>query len=711
MTKPPLPMNLVYCFAALGVALTGMFAKEKKLEYPAAPRSDQVDDYHGTKVADPFRKLEDPDAAETRAWVDAENKLTAQFLDQVPARGPLHERLKKLWNYVRYGTPSVRGGRYFYTRNDGLQNQAVLYVAESLDAEPRVLLDPNTLSADGTTSLSGYAISHDGSLLAYGLAAAGSDWNQWRVRDVATGLDRDDHLKWIKFSGASWSADGAGFYYSRYDEPAPGAELTATNYYQKLYYHRLGTKQSEDRLIYERKDEKEWGFDGSATDDGRYLVVTVWRGTERKNRVFVQDLSVQNAPFVELTSGFDAQYGLIENDDATFYFQTDLDAPRRRIVAVDLAKPLERREVVPQQTGVLEQASLFGNRLLCVYMHDAQNEVLTFGLDGTAGLKLELPGIGSVGGFGGKRDDAETFFAFTGFTTPTTIYRLDLKTDATTVFRTPQVDFRPEQFETKQIFYTSRDGTRVPMFIVHKKGLKLDGSNPTILYGYGGFDISLTPSFSAGRIAWLERGGILAIPNLRGGGEYGREWHEAGMKERKQNVFDDFITAAEWLIAHGYTSSKKLAISGGSNGGLLVGACLTQRPELFGAALPDVGVMDMLRFHKFTIGWAWVAEYGSADVAEQFPYLYRYSPLHNIKAGTNYPATMVTTADHDDRVVPAHSFKFAAALQAAQGGSAPILIRIETSAGHGAGTSTTKMIDKLADQYAFLVRVLNMSDE
>jgi prolyl oligopeptidase len=711
MTRPPLPMNLIYCLAASTVALAGLFAKEKSLPYPAPPQSDQVDDYHGTKIADPFRKLEEPDAAETRAWIEAENKLTAEFLQAVPARKPLRERLTALWNYVRYGTPTVRGGRYFYSRNDGLQNQAVLYVAESLEGEPRVLLDPNALSADGTTSIAGYELSHDGALLAYGLAAAGSDWQQWRVRDVVTGQDRDDHLKWIKFSGASWSADDAGFYYSRYDEPAPGAELTGTNYFQKLYYHRLGTNQADDRLVYERPDEKEWGFDGTATDDGRYLVVTVWRGTERKNRVYVRELAAADAPFTELTAGFEAEYGYIDNDGPTFYFRTDADAPRRRIVAVELSKPQARREIVPQQAGVLEQVSLFGNRLLCVYLQDAQNEVRTFALDGTPGKELELPGIGSVGGFGGKRSATETFFAFTGFTTPTTVYRLDLTNDAMTVFRRPQVDFRPEDYETKQIFYASRDGTRIPMFIVHKKGLQLDGSNPTLLYGYGGFDISLTPAFSAGRIAWLERGGVLAIPNLRGGGEYGREWHEAGMLDRKQNVFDDFIAAAQRLISDGYTSTPKLAISGGSNGGLLVGACLTQRPELFGAALPDVGVMDMLRFHKFTIGWAWVPEFGSADDAKQFPYLYRYSPLHNLKPGTHYPATLVTTADHDDRVVPAHSFKFAAALQAAQGGPAPVLIRIETSAGHGAGTSTTKQIEKLADQYAFLIRVLGMDGE
>lgn len=696
--------------AVVVVALSAAtaFAQEVRLQYPPAPQSDVVDEFHGRKIADPYRILEEPDAPATRAWIEAENRVTRAFLDAIPAREKIFTRLSKLWDYVRYGVPTHRGGRYFYSRNDGLQNQAVMYVADSLDGEPRVLLDPNTLSKDGTVALAGYQLSFDGKLLAYGLAAAGSDWNEWRIRDVATGNDLADHLKWIKFSDASWSADDAGFYYSRYDEPKPGTELTGANYFQKLYYHKLGTPQADDRLVYERPDEKEWGFHGWATEDGRYLVITVWRGTEHKQRVFFQDLQSPDAPVLPLIDAFEAEYAFIDNDGPVFYFRTDLDAPRGRIIAIDVREPKVRREIVPQQAGVLEQVGLFGDRLFCTYMNDVKDEVRTFGLDGKEQAPLKLPGIGSVGGFTGRRGDKETFFSFTGFTTPTTIYRLDLSNDATSVVRRPEVDFRPDDFETKQIFFKSRDGARVPMFIVHKKGLKLDGENPTLLYGYGGFNIALTPAFSTGRIAWLELGGVLAIPNLRGGGEYGREWHEAGMKTNKQNVFDDFIAAAERLIADGYTRSDKLAISGGSNGGLLVGACLTQRPELFGAALPDVGVMDMLRFHKFTIGWAWVNEFGSADDAEHFPNLLKYSPLHNIRSGVSYPATLVTTADHDDRVVPAHSFKFAAALQAAQGGPAPILIRIETSAGHGAGTPTTKQIEKLADQYAFLIRVLNV---
>lgn len=679
-----------------------------KLTYPPAPRVKQVDDYHGTKIADPFRTLEDPNHADTKAWIEAENKVTFGFLESIPQRDAIRERLTKLWNYERFGVPGVRGGRYVYSRNDGLQNQSVLYWSDKLEAEPKLLIDPNNLSADGTTALTGTAISDDGKLLAYGLAKAGSDWQAWKVRNIESGEDLTDDLQWIKFSGASWLPDGSGFYYSRYDEPKAGAEFTGTNYYQKLYFHKLGAPQADDQLIYERKDQKEWGFGGEPTEDGRYLIIGVWRGTDPKNQVFYRDLKESAPTVVELLPGFEADFAFLGNDGPTFYFKTDLDAPKYRIIAVDIRDPKTRREVIAEQEGVLESASLFGDEIIAVYLRDARSEVRRFGLDGKPRGEIKLPGIGTAGGFGGKRDATETFYSFTGFTTPMVVYRYDLKTGASSVFREPKVDFQPDDFETKQVFYESKDGTRVPMFITHKKGMKLDGSNPTLLYAYGGFNISLTPQFAPGRIAWLEMGGVVAIPNLRGGGEYGREWHEGGMLDRKQNVFDDFIAAAERLIADGYTRPDKLAISGGSNGGLLVGACLTQRPDLYGAALPDVGVMDMLRFHKFTIGWAWVAEYGSSDDAKQFEVLRKYSPLHNIKSGTKYPAVMVSTADHDDRVVPAHSFKFAAALQEAQTGDAPTLIRIETRAGHGAGTPTTKQIEKLADAYAFLVKVLKM---
>jgi prolyl oligopeptidase len=693
---------LIACFVSAN------FVEAVELKYPETRRSNHIDDYHGRKIADPYRWLEEPDSAETKAWVTAQNAATEAYLSEIPARAKIRERLLKLWNYVRFSVPTARGGRYFYQRNDGLQNQSVVYTADSLTAEPRVLLDPNTLSAEGTVALSGYEFSDDGKLMAYGLADAGSDWETWRVRDVATGKDLSDEIRWVKFSGASWTPDNQGFYYSRYDEPKAGSEFTDSNYYQKLYLHKLGTPQSEDKLVYERRDEKEWGFGGHVTEDGRYLIISVWRGTDPNNQVFYLDLADPNAKVVELIQGFQAEYSFVANDGPVFYFTTDLDAPKYRVIAIDTRSPEARQEIIPEAEGVLEGADFFGDRIFCTYLTDAYNQVREFGLDGKLRREIKLPGIGSAGGFTGLRSATETFYSFTGFTTPTIIYRYDLTTDDVTVFRQAKVDFNPDDYETKQIFYESRDGARVPMFVTHRKGLKLDGSNPTILYGYGGFNISLTPHFAAGRLAWLEMGGVLAIPNLRGGGEYGRQWHEAGMVERKQNVFDDFIAAAEKLIADKFTRPDKLAISGGSNGGLLVGACLVQRPDLFGAALPDVGVLDMLRFHKFTIGWAWVSEYGSADDAKQFATLLKYSPLHNLRKGTKYPAVLVTTADHDDRVVPAHSFKFAAELQHAQDGDAPTLIRIETSAGHGAGTPTTKQIDELADVYAFLVRTLKM---
>lgn len=678
--------------------------------YPTARRTDQVDDYHGTKVPDPYRWLEDPDSEESRAWIEAENKLTFSVLEKIPQREPIRRRLTELWNYEKYGVPTARGGRYFYSRNDGLQNQSVLYWAPSLNAEPRTLLDPNQLSTEGTVSISGLALSDDGKFLAYGLAAAGSDWQEWRVREVENGQDLDDHLKWIKFSGASWTNDGQGFYYSRYDEPQPDEELTGQNYFQKLYYHRLGTPQSDDKLVYQRQDQKEWGFHGEVTDDGRWLVITVTHGTERKNNLFYLDLDQPRAEVVELLTGFEARYEFLGSEGSTFLLRTDLAAPRNRIVAIDVEHPARERwrEMVPEADDVLEEAHIVGGRFFAVYLSDAKSRVRLFALSGKSLGELALPEIGTASGFSGRVSDGETFYAFTSFVRPASIYRYDIEAGKSELFREPKLAFDPDDYETKQVFYQSKDGTRVPMFLVHRKGMTFDRPRPTYLYAYGGFDISLTPAFSVGRLVWLERGGLFAMPNLRGGGEYGRQWHEAGMKEKKQNVFDDFIAAAEWLIDEGYTSREKLAISGRSNGGLLVGACLTQRPDLYGATLPAVGVMDMLRFHKFTIGWAWCSEYGSPDNADEFPALAAYSPLHNIKPGTKYPPTLITTADHDDRVVPAHSFKFAAALQAAQAGEAPVLIRIETSAGHGAGIPTSKAIEEMADGYAFLVKTLGV---
>ena len=685
------------------------------LAYPVTAKVAHEDLLHGTTVPDPYRWLEDDHSAETKAWVEAQNKVTFGYLEKIPQRDAIKARLTKLWNYERYGLPFKEGGRYFFSKNDGLQNQSVLYTLKTLDAEPRVLLDPNTFSADGTVSLATYSVTDDGKLIAYATSAAGSDWNEFRVRDIESGADLPDHLKWIKSSGAAWTKDGKGFFYSRYDEPASTNQLKGVNYFHKLYYHRLGDAQSADALIYHRPDQKEWGFGAGVTDDGRYLVISVWQGTDTKNRFFYKDLAdvgLTNAgsPVIELHRDFDADYSFIDNIGPVFYFRTDLNAPRGRIIAVDVTRPArsEWKEVVPQTTDRLEGVNLVNHQLVAFYLHDAHTAIRIHDLDGTLARTVTLPGIGTAGGFGGKRADTETFYAFTSYTTPTTIYRYDLKTGASTLFRRPKVEFDPAGYETKQIFYTSKDGTRVPMFLTHQRGLKLDGRNPTLLYGYGGFDISLTPAFSVSTAVWLELGGVYAVPNLRGGGEYGEEWHQAGIKLKKQNVFDDFIAAAEWLIAHHYTSRDRLAISGGSNGGLLVGACMAQRPELFRAALPAVGVLDMLRFHKFTRGWAWTSDYGSPDDPAEFRALLAYSPYHNLQPGVAYPATLVTTGDHDDRVVPAHSFKFAARLQEFHRGPHPVLIRIETKAGHGAGKPTAKLIEEAADKYAFLTRELNM---
>jgi prolyl oligopeptidase len=679
------------------------------LAYPKAKTVDQVDDYHGVKVKDPYRWLEDADSADTKAWVEEENKLTFGYLDEIPYRGAIRDRLLKLWNYERFTQPEQEGGRYFYQHNNGLQNQNVLLVAESLHAEPRVLLDPNTLSSDGTVALTGTAITDDGKLLAYGTAASGSDWMEWHVRDVGTGKDLPDLIKWVKFSAASWTKDGKGFFYSRYDEPK-GTALRDTNYFQKLYYHKLGTDQSEDKLIYERPDNKEMLFGGNVTDDGRYLIITVSQGTSPKNRLYYRDLTKPDAEVVKLLDDFDARYGFVDNDGPVFWIDTDLDAPRGKLIAIDTGHP-ERanwKTLVPEGKDKLQGVGVIDNRFLLSYLKDARSDVRVYDLNGKFVRNVDLPGIGTAAGFGGKRKDKETFYAFTSFISPTTIYRYEPAAGTNSVFRQPKVDFEASKYETKQVFYNSKDGTRIPMFLTYKKGLKLDGQNPTLLYAYGGFDISLTPAFSVPTIVWLEMGGIYAQPNLRGGGEYGEDWHLAGTKAHKQNVFDDFIGAAEWLIANKYTSTPKLAIRGGSNGGLLVGACLTQRPDLYGATLPLVGVMDMLRFQKFTIGWAWTSDYGSSDNPDDFKALYAYSPLHNLKTGTKYPATMIATADHDDRVVPGHSFKFAATMQADQAGPAPVLIRIETKAGHGAGKPISKIIDETGDEWAFLAYNLKM---
>lgn len=685
----------------------------EEMSYPAAYRSDHVDELHGVKVADPYRWMESTESEPVSQWVEEENRLTEKFLSQVKQRDAIRKRLTALWNYEKYSVPYEVGGKFFFRKNDGLQSHSVLYWQEGEEGQPQVLLDPNTWSADGTVALSRYSISEDGKYIAYGIAKAGSDWNVWKVREVETGKDLPDTLEWVKFSGASWTHDGKGFFYSRYDKPEEGANaLKAANYFQKMYYHEIGTDQSEDKLVYHRPDQKEWGFGSYVTDDGRYLIIYVSRGTDRVNGLFYRDLEDPNGEVVELLNGFDAQYDVIGNDGPRFYIQTDKDAPLSRVVAINIAQPEEKDwvEIIPESKDNLRDVSILNHQFVCTYLHDAYTQVKVYTKAGTFVHDVKLPGIGSARGFGGKPEDQFTFYSFTGFTQPTTIYRYNVLTGRSTVFRKPDVDINPEDYVTKQVFYESKDGTKVPMFIVHKKGIELNGKNPTYLYGYGGFRIPLTPGFSISNLVWMEMGGVYAVANLRGGGEYGKAWHEAGVKLKKQNVFDDFIAAGEYLISEGYTSSQKLAIGGGSNGGLLVGAVMTQRPELFAAAVPAVGVLDMLRFHKFTIGWAWTSDYGSPENEAEFKALLAYSPLHNVKEGVDYPATLVMTGDHDDRVFPAHSYKFAAALQHAQGGKAPILIRIETKAGHGAGKSTKMIIDGVTDRIAFLIRALGMEE-
>ncbi|MDP6555087.1 MAG: prolyl oligopeptidase family serine peptidase [Pirellulaceae bacterium] len=699
----------VVCLTSHG----SLFAQDgTSLTYPQTARADQVDDYHGTQVADPYRWLEDTDSPATRQWIEAQNKLTESFLSQVPQRERIRSRMTELWDYESSGLPRHRGDRYFFSRNTGLQNQSVLFVSKTLDGEPRELIDPNGWAKDGTVALADWNPSEDGKLLAYGLAADGSDWREWKIKDVASGKDLEDHLQWVKFSDVLWSKDGSGLFYSRYDEPKEGDEFTGVNQFHKLYFHKIGDPQAKDVLVYERPDEKEWGFGGYVTEDGKFLIINVWRGSESKNQLFYKDLARSESQVVELITGFEFEYEFVGNEGRTFWLNTDDGAPMRRVVAVDLDNPQKEhwQEIIGETDAVLRGVGLVGDHFLASYLRNAATQVKVFDLAGKLVREVPFSELSSVGGFGGRRADRETFYSFTNYTTPVTIYRYDVQTGESSVYRQPKVAFDPASYVTRQVFYKSKDGTRIPMFITHRRGLEPDGSNPTILYGYGGFDIPITPDFSVSNLVWLEMGGVYAVANLRGGGEFGRQWHEAGMRNRKQNVFDDFIAAGEWLIENKFTCTPKLAISGRSNGGLLVGACLTQRPDLYGAALPAVGVMDMLRYHKFTIGWAWVGEYGSSDDPDQFANLFKYSPLHRLQPGTKYPATMVTTADHDDRVVPGHSFKFAAALQAAQAGDKPALIHIETRAGHGAGTPTSKRIEFATDVLTFLVKSLDVAE-
>lgn len=679
------------------------------MNYPETRQVDVVDDYHGRKVKDPYRWLEDTESEETAAWVTSQNEVTQRYLQSITARSAIRERLEMLWNYERYALPRRRGSTYFYTHNDGLQNQSVLYTADSLDASRKVLLDPNQLSEDGTIALAGAVPDDEGKLLAYALADGGSDWRTWKVRNVSTGKDLDDVVQWVKFSGIAWKPDGSGFFYGRYAEPVEGEELTGTNENQRLYFHKLGEAQSNDELILQRPDHPKWGFAPEVTDDGRYLVIQNWKGSEPKAQIFIKDLRDPDATVEPLITGFDAEYQWIASAGDTLYFLTDHNAPKNRLIAVEAGNTnrADWREIIAEAEDVLESVSLFGETFYASWLKDARGKVTRHRVDGSLSDELPLPGVGSVAGFGGRQDSKETFFSFTNYVTPSSIYRVDLNSGAVSLWRRPDVAFNVDDFVTEQLFCTSKDGTQIPIIVTRKKETNLDGSNRTLLYGYGGFNISITPAFSPATAAWVDSGGVYAVANLRGGGEYGREWHEDGMRLKKQNVFDDCIAAAESLVEKGYTRPERLALSGRSNGGLLVGAVITQRPDLFGACLPAVGVMDMLRYHKFTIGWAWVTEYGSSDEADQIDNLLSYSPLHNLKSGTCYPATLVTTADRDDRVVPGHSFKFAAALQSAQGCENPTLIRIETRAGHGAGTPVSKRIDEYADLWAFLIHNLD----
>ncbi|WP_204103896.1 MULTISPECIES: prolyl oligopeptidase family serine peptidase [Spirulina sp. CCY15215] len=680
----------------------------QSFSYPVTRQDDQIDVYHGIEVKDPYRWLEDPNTEETQAWIEAQNQVTLPYLKNIPGREKIKDRVTQLWNYEKYSSPWKKGDRYFYAKNDGLQNQNVIYTLKTLEDTPEVLLDPNQFSEDGTVALSGLSISENGEFAAYSISRSGSDWQEWKIKNIATKEDLPDLLKWVKFSGAWWTNDSQGFFYSRYDEPNEKTKFEDINYFQKLYYHHLGTEQSEDTLIYHRPDRKEWGFSADVTEDGRYLIIHIRLGTDPRNLIFYKDLEDPEGEVIELISEFEANYNFVDNEGSIFWLSTDLDAPRGRLIAIDINDPEKKnwREIIPESSETLQSVGILGDRFIIDYLQDAYTAIKIFTLEGQFIREVELPGIGSTRGFIGKKEDTETFYAFTSFTTPTTVYHYDIVTGKSTLFRKPKVDFNSDEYVVEQVFYPSKDGTKIPMFLTYKKGIKQDKNNPTYLYGYGGFNVSLTPSFSIANLIWMEMGGIYAMPNLRGGGEYGEEWHQAGMKLNKQNVFDDFISAAEWLISHQYTSTEKLAIGGGSNGGLLVGACMTQRPDLFAAALPAVGVMDMLRFPEFTIGWAWCSDYGSPENEEEFKALYAYSPLHNLKSGTNYPATLITTADRDDRVVPAHSFKFAAALQASHIGDRPVLIRIETKAGHGAGKPTTKIIEEISDRWAFLKSIL-----
>lgn len=680
---------------------------QKKLVYPETAKVDSVDVYFGTSVADPYRWLENDTSAQTAEWVKAQNEVTNGYLAQIPFREKLLNRLTGLADYEKYGTPFKRHGKYYFYKNDGLQNQSVLYVQDTKESEPRVFLDPNKLSDDGTVALSSVSFSNNGKYVAYTISRSGSDWREIFVLDAATGKQLGDHIVWAKFSGVSWRGDG--FYYSAYDTPAAGTEFSNVNKYHKIYYHKVGEPQSKDRLTYLNSKYPKRFYSASVSEDERVLFIYE-SGAGRGNRLFMKELTDKDTPYMEIASDYEYKYSPIEVIGNKIYLYTNHNAPKGKVVVADFNNPFSKdwKDLIPQGNSVLSDASVIGGKLFLTYNQDVSSHPYVFDLNGNLVHEIKLPGLGNVG-FSGEKDDKECFFTFTSFTFPTSIYTYDMDKNTYELFRAPKVDFTPGDYRTVQMLFPSKDGTKIPMFITFKKGMENNGKNPVYLYGYGGFNISLFPSFSTSRIPFLENGGIYAQVNLRGGGEYGEEWHVAGTKMNKQNVFDDFIAAAEFLIDNKYTNPKKIAIVGGSNGGLLVGACMTQRPGLFRVAVPQVGVMDMLRYHKFTIGWNWASDYGtSEDSKEMFEYLYGYSPLHNLKQGTTYPATLVTTADHDDRVVPAHSFKFAARLQECNSGKNPALIRIDTKAGHGAGKPMAKVLEEQADIYGFIMHNLGM---
>ena len=694
-----------YFVIIMCIAMTCACKREtiKYKAYPMTAKGDVVDDYFGTKVADPYRWLEDDHSQETADWVKAQNEVTEDYLSQIPFRDQIRERLTDIWNYPRYSTPFKEGDDYYFFKNEGLQNQSVMYRQKSLDGSPEVFLDPNSLSTDGTVALSGVYFSKDSRFMAYSISKAGSDWTEFFVMNTETGETLDDHLQWAKFSSAAWK--GNGFYYSRYDAPGATGQFSNQNQFHKLYYHTIGTPQSSDKLVYEDRDNPLRYVSAYTTEDEEYLILSVSEGTSG-NELYVQSLAQANQKIVPLVKGFTYNSSVVDHHEGRLLVLTDKDASNYRLTSVSAAQPETAQwiDVIPETAELLENVSTGGGKLFAFYLKDASAKILQFDYSGKIEKDIVLPAIGTASGLDGKRDENTLFYSFTSFTTPATIYRYDPASGQSTLFQQPELKFNPDDYEIKQEFYASKDQTRVPMFIVHKKGISLNGQNPVFLYAYGGFNINMKPSFSASRMLFLENGGVFALPNLRGGGEYGEEWHRAGMLEKKQNVFDDFIAAAEYLIREKYTSPEKLAVNGGSNGGLLVGAVMTQRPELFQVALPAVGVLDMLRYQKFTVGWGWVVEYGSSDNEKDFEYLYKYSPLHNIRSGVAYPPTLITTADHDDRVVPAHSFKYAATLQELNKdqGNNPILIRIETNAGHGAGKPLSKAIDEATDMWSFV---------